>query len=278
LTPWSDDQRRAWEERQELKRRQIGRPVAELYPTPAQQAQAEADREARELAAIEAQGDARTRLRTAHAALAAAREEMARRTESLDRAKALVDERKAAFATLKAEAEASERDAVAALRQAIDAGSSADGGETRQTRETGSAGVDTPPPLSPHRTTPAAGPAAISEAERDLTVAERTALEIAASLAGADRAVQMAERQVGEAAQLVLVGRGMDLAQEIDVAMQAVTQLRSRLAGLDRVWLQGGALRLPSRITRALGSVSGTANGWDAAYRQLLADPEAALP
>jgi hypothetical protein len=268
MTPWSDDQKRAWDERQALKRQQIGVPVAQLLPTPAQQAQAERDRERRELAAIKAQGDPRERLREAHANLAEAKAEMVRRTESLDRAKALVEERKATLARMKADAEADRSTAVAALRRSIeDASAPVAGGPTAH--ETIPAGVGADDPV------PAPSARALRAAE-DLSVAEKVALGLAASLSEVDRRIQYAERQVAEAAVAVVIDHALSIADRIDAAAAALAELRQSISGVDRIWING-PVKLPIKLVRALGGVSGSVGPWNVILKALAEDPEAAV-
>jgi hypothetical protein len=81
---------------------------------------------------------------------------------------------------------------------------------------------------------------------------------------------------VGEAAVAVVIGRGLELAEEVEAAMQAVSAARTRLAGLDRIWLNG-PIKLPHRVIRALGGTSAGVGPWGDALKALAVDPDAAL-
>jgi hypothetical protein len=115
-------------------------------------------------------------------------------------------------------------------------------------------------------------------AEHEVHVAQQVALELSASLGMAETAVQRAERQVSDAAQAVVIDRGLQLAAEIEAAVAHLAALRAGLSGIDRLWVGNGPVRLPGKIVRCLGGVSSSSSGWDQRLKALVADAEASLP
>ena len=108
---------------------------------------------------------------------------------------------------------------------------------------------------------------------------------IEAGVQEAETALAKAQRDVLEAAEAVIIGRGLEIADrlaEIDAERDA---LRRKLDGLDRVWITipgvpvPRLVQLPQRVVRAFGGViSDSAGSWAACLAALQMDPEAELP
>ena len=130
----------------------------------------------------------------------------------------------------------------------------------------------------------------VSRRHRDETQAALDQVQAAMSfievgVQEAETALAKAQRDVLEAAEAVIIGRGLEIADrlaEIDAERDA---LRRKLNGLDRVWITTPGVpvprrvQLPERVVRAFGGViSNSAGSWAACLAALQTDPEAELP
>jgi hypothetical protein len=209
--------------------------------------------------------------------LRSASEELQRRTQSLARAKALVEDKRTVLARLEAASASVERDAIEALKAVISnaPAAAADGPGMREILLA---------PLAQAAPVHAPGDGAltaqdaIQDAQHTLHLAQAAALEMAASLSPAETAVTRAQRAVSEAAVAVVIDRGLRLADLVAVAEREADRLRSALLGIDRPWIDGKPIKLPTKIVNALAGRIMGAGGWEAALAGLRADPEAPLP
>ena len=102
---------------------------------------------------------------------------------------------------------------------------------------------------------------------------------MAAAVTEAEKAEQGAVRAVADAAQAVIIGRGLQIATEISEAEAALADKRGTILGIDRVWHNGRAIRLPGRVVSVMGGRIMAGDGsWERVYRALLDDPESPLP
>ena len=238
--------------------------------------ESEIDRENRvRMAAIEAQQDGerlerwgtnlREALRTTHEARRSAEGEVVRRREILERARqrlsAMETKRDTAtMAVARFDDQAAQAWVLAVERdhEIAEPASLSDVNAARRHRDEAQAVVD--------------------QAQVAIAFIEQGVQEAEAGLA-------KAERDVVEAAEAVVISRGLEIADRIAEKEAELEALRGTLAGLDRVWLSGTAVpapravALPARLKRAFnGVISESAGSWDAWFKALLVDAEAPLP
>ena len=101
----------------------------------------------------------------------------------------------------------------------------------------------------------------------------------------AESALAKAQRDVLEAAEAVIIERGLEIADRLSEIDAERAALRRKLDGLDRVWttIPGvpvpRLVQLPERVVRAFGGViSDSAGSCAACLAALQTDPEAELP
>lgn len=209
--------------------------------TPSQIAHERKVREEAAEAARKAEGDPRERLRNAHTALRDCRGTLRDKRAVLARAEQHLEQQRQAAVAVEQAADHQVQGMVAAFQR----------GEI------------------PSNEAPK------SDAAVDVTLAERARDALAGEVAEAERAELAALRSVEQAAQAVIIDRGMVLAEAVSAAAAHLAALRQQLAGIDRIWINGAAIRLPPRLAEALGGISGSAGGWDQHFRRLIEDPEA---
>jgi hypothetical protein len=251
---WTEEQKQAWERREEAKKLWGGPNYLDAVGTPAQQeADRAAQRDAEEARLRERWPDPRQALRDAHARLRDARGELQHRRDVLARAA----DHLAATQTAHREA--------GAVQASVDA-QAVERLKAQIADDSKSFTVKDLEPFKGDRTA------------RDVELAETAHRELADSVVQAEKAEQRALRGVQEAAVGCVLLRGIGVADEIAEAEQALADLRRALWGIDRLWIDGKAVKLPGKIVAALAGRIMAAGPWEATYKALLADAEAPLP
>jgi hypothetical protein len=253
---WTAEQKAAWERREEAKKLWGGPNYLDAVGTPAQQeADRAAQRDAEEARLRERWPDPRQALRDAHARLRDAKGELQHRREVLARAADHLAATQAAHresATVQAGVDAQ---AVARLKERIGTGANYALETTEEPVANGS-----------------------EKAARDVELAETAHRELSDAVAEAERAEQRALRGIQEVAVACVLLRGIGVADEIAEAEQTLADRRRALWGIDRLWIDGKAVKLPGKIVAALAGRIMAAGPWEAAYKALLADADAPLP
>jgi hypothetical protein len=253
---WTAEQKAAWERREEARKHWAGgRTFLEAVGTPAQQeADRAAQRDAEEARLRERWPDPRQALRDAHARLRDARGELQHRREVLARA----------------------ADHLAATRVAHQETAAIQAGVDAQAVERLKAQIDTGDVRNSDIGEPVTGRSA--RTARDVELAEAAHSELAAAVTEAEKAEERALRGVQEAAVGCVLLRGIGVADEIAEAEQALADRRRALWGIDRLWIDGGPVKLPGKIVAALAGRIMAGGPWEATYKALLADAEVPLP
>jgi hypothetical protein len=251
--PPTPEQQRYWETREAVKKQWSGPGWLERVGTVAEQEQDRRDAVDREEQALRAKWpDPRQALRTAHQALAAARGDLQHRREIAQRAADHLAVTRSAHREATDIQATVDAQAVERLKERIGTGGPVPAAEVSVTDD---------------RTT------------RDLELAERAHSELVAAVTEAEKAEQGAVRAVADAAQAVIIGRGLQIATEISEAEAALADKRGTILGIDRVWHNGRAIRLPGRVVSVMGGRIMAGDGsWERVYRALLDDPESPLP
>jgi hypothetical protein len=93
----------------------------------------------------------------------------------------------------------------------------------------------------------------------------------------------MARGAVVEAAEAMLVGRGLEIAERIAALEAELAGLRGQIVGIDITWVPGikpRPIKLPRQLAAAFPTTSraGAESRWATCLKGLIADPEAPLP
>jgi hypothetical protein len=254
---WTPEQKAAWERREAAKKLWTGgKSYLEMVGTPAQQeADRDAQRDAEEARLRDRWPDPRQALRDAHTKLRDARGELQHRRDVLARS----------------------ADHVAAMRAAHQEAAAVQAGVDAQAIERLKAQIATDGQTLPIDEEPAADRS--DKTARDVELAETAHRELAEAVVQAEKAEQLALRGVQEAAVGCVLLRGIGVAHEIAEVEQRLADLRRLLHGVDRLWIDGQAIRLPGKIVAALaGRIMAGDGSWERGYKALLADAEAPLP
>jgi hypothetical protein len=257
---WTPEQLAAWERREAARKRWMGPPIIDTWPTPARQAAADAERDQREAAERFARwgDDPRVGLRAAHETHRIAAAETARRKHNLLTATAFLDEAKETYAAAERDAATAAGAAVSAIKTMLEGGTAS-----------GSAALATP--VDEH----------LARARRDVKLAQQAHDEIAAAVPVAEQSERVSRVAIALAAEAVIIARGLEIADRIAVLKAELGELRRELGGLDVVWIRVGdrprAIKLPRRLAALFINVSpaGAEQRWAALLRALQDDPEA---
>jgi hypothetical protein len=140
-------------------------------------------------------------------------------------------------------------EAVEALKRQIDSGGTPDAaGAPEAVSRRGIAA----PSLSLSQTAVAPTAEAILAAGREVEIAEAAHREFEAAVTEGKRAETRAIRAVGEAAIACVIARGLAMSVEIAEAEAVLLEKRRALWGIDKLWINGGPVKLPERIVAGL--------------------------
>jgi hypothetical protein len=124
-------------------------------------------------------------------------------------------------------------------------------------------------------------PHELSAAKQDVGYAERALADLAATVTKAEAAEAAVRAEITLAAESVIVGRALEIADRIVELQTELAGLRGQLRGLDITWLPGirpRPIKLPRQVAALFPTTSpaGAEQRWTAALRALINDPEAA--
>jgi hypothetical protein len=256
--PWSEAQHAAWRKRDAERQRWAGPPIEHPITTWQRQAAENAERDQREAAERLARwgGDPREALRAAHKARSIAQDEVRRRRDTLSRAQQHLDEVRAKLAEVEKTERMTAENAARAAALALSHGAR--------------------PAIA------AVSLRELDEARRGCEAAGAAFELVAVDLQAAEAAEVKAEGAVVEAAEAVIVGVALGIADHIAELEAELAGLRGQIVGIDILWVPGvkpRPIKLPRQLAAAfpVTSPAGSEQRWTACLKALLADPEADL-
>jgi hypothetical protein len=257
--PWSEAQHAAWCKRDAEPQRWAGPAIEHPITTWQRQAAENAERDQREADERLARwgDDPREALRAAHKARSVAQDEVMRRRDTLSRAQQHLDEVRAELAEVEKAERVSAENAARAAALALS-----------------------------HGQRPAIATASLRELEAGQHECEAAVAAfgiVERELAEAETAHAQTESDVTEAAEAVIVGAALGIADRIAALESELAGLRGQIVGIDITWVPGirsRPIKLPRQLAAAfpITSRAGSETRWADCLKGLLADPEARLP